>query len=127
MLSHVGRVRQIERNLQDALCVARNVVKDPRLVPGGGAVEMAVARVLQDPSLTLPGCSALPSCLPHPVHTSVYTCWWIRIFTYMSLCIRAHICLYTHICMCLDVYVCSWMCMYVSVHIRTCLLTCGCL
>lgn len=37
---------QVERNLQDAMGVARNVCLDPRLVPGGGAVEMAVSHSL---------------------------------------------------------------------------------
>ena len=36
---------KVERNLQDAMNVARNVLKDPRLVPGGGACEMALAHV----------------------------------------------------------------------------------
>lgn len=36
---------EVERNLQDAMQVARNVMVDPRLVPGGGAVELAVAHV----------------------------------------------------------------------------------
>uniref|UniRef100_V5GRT0 T-complex protein 1 subunit gamma n=1 Tax=Anoplophora glabripennis TaxID=217634 RepID=V5GRT0_ANOGL len=41
-------LNEIERNLQDALQVARNIVLSPRLVPGGGAIEMAVAqRLLQ--------------------------------------------------------------------------------
>jgi hypothetical protein len=31
---------------QDAMGVARNILLDPRLVPGGGAVEMAVSRAL---------------------------------------------------------------------------------
>jgi len=39
---------QVERNLQDAMGVARNVCFDPRLVPGGGAVEMAVSRSLTE-------------------------------------------------------------------------------
>ncbi len=39
-------MEQVERNLQDAMGVARNVCFDPRLVPGGGAVEMAVSRGL---------------------------------------------------------------------------------
>lgn len=33
--------------------VARNVALDPRLVPGGGAVEMAVARGLNDKASTV--------------------------------------------------------------------------
>ena len=36
-------LNEMERNLQDAMQVARNVVLDPRLLPGGGATEMAVA------------------------------------------------------------------------------------
>ena len=38
----------MERNLHDAMGVARNVMLDPRLVPGGGACEMAVSRGLSD-------------------------------------------------------------------------------
>jgi T-complex protein 1 subunit gamma len=36
-------LNEIERNLQDAMGVARNVMFHPRLCPGGGATEMAVA------------------------------------------------------------------------------------
>ena len=36
---------EVERNLQDAMNVARNVMVDARLTPGGGATEMAVAWV----------------------------------------------------------------------------------
>jgi T-complex protein 1 subunit gamma len=36
-------LNEIERNLQDAMGVARNVVFQPRLSPGGGATEMAVS------------------------------------------------------------------------------------
>lgn len=36
-------LNEIERNLQDAMGVARNVMFHPRLSPGGGATEMAVA------------------------------------------------------------------------------------
>ncbi|KAG8776295.1 T-complex protein 1 subunit gamma [Ceratobasidium sp. 428] len=41
-------LNEIDRNLADAMAVARNVVLNPRLVPGGGAVEMAVARALTE-------------------------------------------------------------------------------
>lgn len=34
---------EMERNLQDAMQVARNVFMDPKLLPGGGAIEMALA------------------------------------------------------------------------------------
>lgn len=37
---------ETERNLQDALHVARNLVLEPRLVPGGGAIEMALSQAL---------------------------------------------------------------------------------
>lgn len=36
-------LNEIERNLMDAMQVVRNVVFDPRLLPGGGATEMAVS------------------------------------------------------------------------------------
>lgn len=39
-------LNETERNLQDALQVARNIMITPRLVPGGGAIEMAVAQHL---------------------------------------------------------------------------------
>lgn len=39
-------LNEVERNLQDAMGVARNIYLDPRLVPGGGAVEMAISRGL---------------------------------------------------------------------------------
>lgn len=38
-------LNEVERNLQDALHVARNVMQDPRLIPGGGAAEMAISHV----------------------------------------------------------------------------------
>jgi T-complex protein 1 subunit gamma len=41
-------LNEVERNLSDAMGVARNVVFDPRLLPGGGAVEMAVSRALAE-------------------------------------------------------------------------------
>ncbi|KAK2460071.1 hypothetical protein APHAL10511_007905 [Amanita phalloides] len=40
-------LNEIERNLQDAMSVARNVVFNPLLVPGGGATEMAISVGLQ--------------------------------------------------------------------------------
>ncbi|VDN53303.1 unnamed protein product [Dracunculus medinensis] len=36
-------INEVERNLQDALSVVRNVFINPRLVPGGGALEMALS------------------------------------------------------------------------------------
>jgi len=39
-------LNEIERNFQDAMSVTRNVMLEPRLTPGGGAVEMALSRAL---------------------------------------------------------------------------------
>lgn len=45
-------LNEVERNLQDAMCVTRNVMLDPRLVPGGGACEMALANALDKEAMT---------------------------------------------------------------------------
>lgn len=37
-------LNEIERNFHDAMNVTRNVMLEPRLTPGGGAVEMALSR-----------------------------------------------------------------------------------
>ena len=39
-------LNEFERNLQDAMCVVRNVHLNSFVVPGGGAVEMAVGKVI---------------------------------------------------------------------------------
>eukprot|EP00915_Cephaloidophora_sp_WS-2016_P008537 GHVH01011726.1.p1 GENE.GHVH01011726.1~~GHVH01011726.1.p1 ORF type:complete len:553 (-),score=89.10 GHVH01011726.1:320-1861(-) len=41
-------LNEIERNLQDALCVARNLLLDPRLLPGGGAIDMSISVALAE-------------------------------------------------------------------------------
>lgn len=48
-------LNEIERNLQDAMSVARNVMLEPRLVPGGGAIEMAVSQALMTKSNLIEG------------------------------------------------------------------------
>ncbi len=53
-------LNEVERNLHDAMGVARNVVQDPRLLPGGGATEMAVATRLQEKAASVPGVEAWP-------------------------------------------------------------------
>lgn len=45
-------LNELERNLQDAMQVVRNVVYNPKLVPGGGATEMAVAVGLKQVGLS---------------------------------------------------------------------------
>jgi T-complex protein 1 subunit gamma len=39
-------LNEIERNLQDAMQVVRNVILEPLLLPGGGATEMAVSAAI---------------------------------------------------------------------------------
>ena len=48
-------LNEIERNLHDAMEVVRNVVYDPKLLPGGGATEMAVAAGLHRAGLKVEG------------------------------------------------------------------------
>lgn len=48
-------LNEIERNLQDAMQVVRNVVYEPKLLPGGGATEMAVSMGLRRAGLKVEG------------------------------------------------------------------------
>ena len=40
-------LNEVERNLQDAMQVVKNIVLEPKLLPGGGATEMALAAKLE--------------------------------------------------------------------------------
>uniref|UniRef100_A0AAY4C4I2 T-complex protein 1 subunit gamma n=1 Tax=Denticeps clupeoides TaxID=299321 RepID=A0AAY4C4I2_9TELE len=51
---------EVERNLQDAMQVCRNVLLDPHLLPGGGAVEMAVSHRLTERSRAFTGVEQWP-------------------------------------------------------------------
>ena len=53
-------LNEVERNLQDAMQVVRNVVYDPKLLPGGGATEMAVSAGLANESLKIEGVAQWP-------------------------------------------------------------------
>merc|ERR1739844_60698 len=48
-------LNEVERNLQDAIHVARNIFLNPKLVPGGGATEMEVAHLLGQKGKSLNG------------------------------------------------------------------------
>ena len=48
-------LNEIERNLADALGVARNVMLNPKLVPGGGAVEMELSCRLMEHAQKIEG------------------------------------------------------------------------
>lgn len=53
-------LNEIERNLQDAMAVARNVMLSPSLSPGGGATEMAVSVKLAERAKQLEGIQQWP-------------------------------------------------------------------
>jgi len=48
-------VDEAERSIHDALSVCRDVVEEPKIVAGGGAPEVEVARALREYADTLPG------------------------------------------------------------------------
>ncbi|CAK6983091.1 T-complex protein 1 subunit gamma [Scomber scombrus] len=51
---------EVERNLQDAMQVCRNVLLEPFLLPGGGATEMAVSKRLTERSRSITGVEQWP-------------------------------------------------------------------
>lgn len=53
-------LNEIDRNLADAMSVARNVVFNPLLAPGGGATEMAISVALAEKAKSLPGVAGAP-------------------------------------------------------------------
>lgn len=53
-------LNEIERNLQDAMSVARNVIFHPRLSPGGGATEMALSVRLSQLAKSVEGVQQWP-------------------------------------------------------------------
>ncbi|KAJ7695139.1 chaperonin Cpn60/TCP-1 family [Mycena rosella] len=53
-------LNEIDRNLADAMSVARNVVFNPMLAPGGGATEMAISVGLQAKARSIVGVEGWP-------------------------------------------------------------------
>ncbi|KAM9907744.1 hypothetical protein OXX69_006310, partial [Metschnikowia pulcherrima] len=53
-------LNEIERNLQDAMAVTRNVMFEPSLSPGGGATEMAVSVKLSEKAKSIEGVAQWP-------------------------------------------------------------------
>ena len=53
-------LNEIDRNLADAMSVARNVVFNPLLAPGGGATEMAISVALSEKAKGLTGVKGAP-------------------------------------------------------------------
>merc|ERR1712039_427339 len=48
-------LNEMERNLHDAFNVARNIIQEPRLLPGGGATEMELAARMKDKAKSIEG------------------------------------------------------------------------
>jgi thermosome len=48
-------VDEAERSIHDALCVVRDVVQEPKILAGGGAPEIEVAKALREFAESLPG------------------------------------------------------------------------
>ncbi|RCN46866.1 T-complex protein 1, gamma subunit [Ancylostoma caninum] len=53
-------INEVERNLQDSLHVVRNIMLNPRLVPGGGALEMALAQAITEKGKSMEGVRQWP-------------------------------------------------------------------
>merc|ERR1719146_7118 len=51
---------EVERNLHDAFAVTRNLLMEPRQLPGGGACEMEVAHRLEEKAKMIDGVASLP-------------------------------------------------------------------
>lgn len=48
-------IDEVKRSLHDALCVARNLVRDNRIVYGGGAAEISCANAVEDAAQSVVG------------------------------------------------------------------------
>jgi len=53
-------LNEVDRNLRDATHVVRNIIQEPHLLPGGGAVEMALAQILNEKSKSIQGVRQWP-------------------------------------------------------------------
>lgn len=53
-------LNEMERNLHDCLAVAKNLFVNPKLVPGGGALEMELSSRLREIAPKIEGLAQLP-------------------------------------------------------------------
>lgn len=53
-------VNEVESNIQEAMCAARNIIYEPYLCPGGGALELALSTRLKKISKTIEGAKQAP-------------------------------------------------------------------
>jgi T-complex protein 1 subunit gamma len=51
---------EMERNLDDAMSVVKNIMMEPRILPGGGATELAIEQALLEKSKTITGVQQWP-------------------------------------------------------------------
>ena len=58
-------IDEAERSIHDALCVVRDVVQEPKILIGGGAPEIEIARALRDYAESMAGREALLSWKSH--------------------------------------------------------------
>lgn len=49
-------------SMQDAMSVARNILKNPKLLPGGGATELTVSATLKQKSSSVEGVEKVLFC-----------------------------------------------------------------
>lgn len=53
-------LNEVERNLQDAMQVTRNICLEPKMLPGGGATEMSIAQAIVEKSKSIEGIKQWP-------------------------------------------------------------------
>ncbi|CAD5210572.1 unnamed protein product [Bursaphelenchus okinawaensis] len=53
-------INEVDRNLQDAVACVRNILLNPRIVPGAGALEMALSHALNEQSKSIEGVQQWP-------------------------------------------------------------------
>jgi len=53
-------INEVDRNIQDAVNCARNILLNPRIVPGAGALEMALSNKLNEQSKSIEGVRQWP-------------------------------------------------------------------
>lgn len=88
-------LNEIDRNLADAMAVARNVVFNPSLAPGGGATEMAISVALANKAKALEGVQGAPykaiaDALEVIPRTLIQNCGGNVIRTLTELRVRSH-------------------------------------
>ena len=90
------------RNLQDALNVARNILLEGRMVPGGGAAEMAVAARLHRKAKSTQLCMHFFICM-HAVacmHAFAFVYMHAVAFVYMHAVAFVYMRPWMHACIC---------------------------